>query len=168
MLTVNSVMISARLTCMAKGFDRKVFVPPANEVCEDYVFTGVCLSTGGHVWRGGTCVAGGVCGGGMHGRGACVAGGACMVGGMRGRGACMAGGVHGGGACVVGGHVWWEACVAGGGACIEGGCVWWGCSCQVGGTPLPPPHRYYGYGILSMSGRYASYWNAFFYSKVSI
>ena len=22
------------------------FLPPANEVCEDYVFTGVCLSTG--------------------------------------------------------------------------------------------------------------------------
>ena len=33
------------------------FLPPANEVCEGYVFTGVCLSTpgvcacfGGHVW----------------------------------------------------------------------------------------------------------------------
>ena len=35
-------------------------LPPANEVCEGYVFTGVCLSTGGHAWH----VAGG-----MHGRG---------------------------------------------------------------------------------------------------
>ena len=28
------------------------FLPPANKVCEGYVFTGVCLSTlgGGHVW----------------------------------------------------------------------------------------------------------------------
>ena len=40
------------------------FLPPANEVCEGYVFTGVCLSTGGakrgrgHAWRG-ACVAGG-------------------------------------------------------------------------------------------------------------
>ena len=30
------------------------FLPPANEVCEGYVFTGVCLSTGGgRVWQGG-------------------------------------------------------------------------------------------------------------------
>ena len=46
-----------------------IFLPPANEVCEGYVFTGVCLST----W-------GGVCGcsrgqGGMCG----CSGGACMV-----------------------------------------------------------------------------------------
>ena len=27
-------------------------VPPANEVCEGYVFTGVCLSTGGSLSRG--------------------------------------------------------------------------------------------------------------------
>ena len=57
------------------------YLPPANKVCEGYVFTGVCLSMGGmhgggHVWPGG-----------MHGRGMCMAGGhvwqgrACMVGG---------------------------------------------------------------------------------------
>ena len=58
------------------------FLPPANEVCEGYVFTGVCLSTPG----------GGACGfiqgacmvlfGGMHG---------FIWGGMHGfiRGACM-------------------------------------------------------------------------------
>ena len=27
-------------------------LPPANEVCEGYVFTGVCLSTGGSAWGG--------------------------------------------------------------------------------------------------------------------
>ena len=27
-------------------------LPPANEVCEDYVFTRVCLSTGGSTWAG--------------------------------------------------------------------------------------------------------------------
>ena len=83
-------------------------LPPANEVCEGYVFTGVCLSTGGGV----ACVVGGV-----SGRGACVAGeGACM----HGRGACK----HGRGACVAGGCAWqghaWQ------GACIAGGCAWQG------------------------------------------
>ena len=58
------------------------FLPPANEVCEGYVFTPVCLS----VW-------GGVRGGG----------GVCMVGGHAWQGACMAGGMHGRGACVAGG-----------------------------------------------------------------
>ena len=57
-------------------------LPPANKVCEGYVFTGVCLSTPG---------------------GACVV----LFGGMRGFiwGACM---VLFGGACVVlfGGHAW--------------------------------------------------------------
>ena len=101
-------------------------LPPANEVCEGYVFTGVCLSTGGvcgdgggghvwwgayvamcvcgggHVWWGGPCVAGGhVWQGGMHGRGYVCGRGACMAGE-----ACMAGGMHGRGACMVGGHVW--------------------------------------------------------------
>ena len=41
-----------------------VSLPPANKVCEGYVFTGVCLSTGGvpgrgvcggHVWQGYAC-----------------------------------------------------------------------------------------------------------------
>ena len=61
-----------------------IFLPPANEVCEGYVFTGVCLSTGGRAWfySGGGCawfyLGGGVCGfiqgghawfylGGVHG-----------------------------------------------------------------------------------------------------
>ena len=76
------------------------YPPPANVVCEGYVFTLVCQSFcsqgGGHAWRGG-----GMCGRvDMHGRG-----------GMHGRGAFMAWGVHGGG------HAWQ-------GACMAGGCVW--------------------------------------------
>ena len=47
-------------------------LPPANEVCESYVFTRVCHSVhgGGLVWQGGMC--GGcvrVGGGGVHGGG---------------------------------------------------------------------------------------------------
>ena len=110
-----------------------VLLPPANEVCEGYVFTGVCLSTGGGVCGCSGCM------------GACVvAGGACVVapggcvwllwGGHAWllRGACMValGGLRGcsGGACVValGGHVWllpsWVnfsgMCGCSGGACV--------------------------------------------------
>ena len=61
-------------------------------------------------------------------------GGACMAGGMHGGGACMAG------ACVVGG------CMAGG-MCGSGACM----AC------MPPRFQ----EIQSMSGQYASYWNAF-------
>ena len=50
-----------------------ISLPPANEVCEGYVFTGVCLS-GGCAWQGGVHSRGHVCG-----RGACAwrGGGAC-------------------------------------------------------------------------------------------
>ena len=65
----------------------QMYLPPANEVCEGYVFTGVCLSTGwrhacrgGHVWQG-VCV----WWGGMHGRGC------AWHGSMHGTG----GGMHG-------------------------------------------------------------------------
>ena len=123
-------------------------LPPANEVCEGYVFTGVCLYTGG------ACV---VVGGGMHGeeghawRGvvACIVKGGCAWQ----RGACVAkggmcgkGGVHGKrGACVVKG-----ACMAkGGGMRDEGRHAWRRGACV-------------GYDeIRSMSGQYASHWNAF-------
>ena len=69
------------------------FLPPANEVCEGYVFTGVCLSTVGHAWQG-ACMAGGCVWqgeGGMHGGGGGVYGGGCVWWG----GACVVGGVHG-------------------------------------------------------------------------
>ena len=42
--------------------------------------------------------------------------------------------------------------MCGRGVCVAGG---------VCDTHVPLPGRYYGYGIRSMSGRYASYWNAF-------
>ena len=105
-------------------------------------------SQGGHAWL----VTGGMCG---WSRGACMVGhrGACMVGhrgGMHGWswGGCVVG--HGGHAwLVMGGHAW---LVTGGHAwLVMGGCV-------VG----------HGGGVFfclnevrSMSGRYASYWNAF-------
>ena len=71
---------------------------------------------GGHAWRGGECVAGG-----MHGSGeGHVWQGACMAGGMHDRGHAWGwrhawqGGMHGRG------HAWqWEACVAG--ACMTEG-----------------------------------------------
>ena len=72
-------------------------------------------------------MAGGMCGGGVHGRGACVAGGMC------GRG-----------------HAWQgEACMAGGvrsrGVCMAGVCVWQGGMCgrgvYVACTPTHPPRQ---------------------------
>ena len=95
---------------------KEPFLPPANEVCEGYVFTGVCPQ-GGLWWGGcgrGACMAGRcVWQGGMHGRGHAWQGGMngwahAWQGGMRGRGACMAGGVHGGG------HIWQGGMHAGG------------------------------------------------------
>ena len=68
----------------------EILLPPANEVCEGYVFTGVCLSTteGGCAWLLGGCVWF-FCGG------ACVvfAGGWFFPGGVRGfsGGGCMHG-----------------------------------------------------------------------------
>ena len=124
------------------------FLPPANEVCEGYVFTGVCHS----VHRGG--VRG--CSGGVHG---------CSGGGMRG---CSWGVVHGcsGGGmrgCSWGGSVWFlwggmHGCS--GGACMvapRGACV-----VALGGAWLlrGGMHGFFD-EIRSMSRRYASYWNAF-------
>ena len=56
--------------------DREPLLPPANEVCKGYVFTGVCLFTrgtwvaGGNAWQG-VCMVG-----------ACVGEMATAVGGM--------------------------------------------------------------------------------------
>ena len=169
-------------------------LPPANVVCEDYVFTGVCDSVnGGPAWfysggvRGfirGACVVlfGGhawfYSGGRGFIRGACMVlfGGACMVlfrghawfypGGMRGFiwGACMVlfggrawfylGGMHGfiWGVCVVlfGGHAWFY---------LGGmhGFIWGG---------MHGFSSFFGYNeIRSMSGQYASYWNAFLFQN---
>ena len=59
--------------CLKAGFTACVLLPPANEVCEGYVFIGVCLSTVGWGVRGGVCV----WQGGVRG---CGGGGACMRG----------------------------------------------------------------------------------------
>ena len=113
---------------------------------------GVCIVAPG--W--GACM---VAPGGMHG----CSGGACVVAS---RGVCMVAlgghvwllwrGVHGcsGGACVVapGGRAWLLGGMRGcsGGACV----VAWGCV------------RGFFYEIRSMSGQYASYWNAFLFIKI--
>ena len=106
------------------GTVRKPLLPPANEVYEGYVFTGVCL---GHAWLpGGSCM---VAGGHVWQRGACMVKGACMT----------KGGMHGEGGMHCKGGAWWR-----GGVCGKGGCM--------------------GYNeIWSMSGWYASYWNAFLF-----
>ena len=75
--------------------------------------------------------------GGVHG----MTGGACMVGGI-----CGKGGMCGRGVCMAGGHAW------------LGDMHGRGCDTHA------PPGRHYGYGIRSISGRYASYWNAFLFS----
>ena len=98
-----------------------VLLPPANVLCEGYVFTPVCqsfCSQGGDVHSRGCAWREGV-----RGRGVCVAGRHAWQGVWQ--GVCMVGGVHGGGACVVGG-VWQERCVwqggvRGRGACMMGG-----------------------------------------------
>ena len=111
---------------------------------------GACMVARGHVWLPGACMVarlGGVCGcqGGVHGcQGACmVAEGACMVavGGMCG---CQ-------GVCVVAGGM----CGCQGGMRGCEGCAWlWG---ACGGVCI-------GYDeIWSMTGWYASYWNAFLF-----
>ena len=95
---------------------------------------------GGNVWLWGACVVAG----GMHGCG----GHAWLQGGMYGCEEVMCG--CWGECMVVGGHAWlWGACM------VAGGCAWlWG-ACVVAGGCI-------GYDeIRSMSGRYASYWNAF-------
>ena len=126
----------------------------------------MCMVVGGHGWQG------------VH-----TWQGACMAGGHAWWGACMAGGVHGRG------HVWWGVCVAGGhawqggihgrgaymvGAYVAGEPAWQGGVCGSGGTCVAvggacmacmAPGRYYE--IRSMSGLYASYWNAFLCINVS-
>ena len=92
------------------------------------------------------------------------------------RGVCMVGAMHGGGhkcwgGVCGGGHAWQEGCVWQGGHVWRGamwgpyvvGCAWWG-------------HAWHGgdmrgkggmHGIWSVSGRYASNWNAFLLLLIS-
>ena len=74
----------------------------------------------------------------------------------------VAGGMRGcGGACVVAGGAWlWEGGVHGWGACVVVG----GHVCVVAGVGACV-----GYDeIRSMSGWYASYWNAFLFAIISL
>ena len=162
----------------SKRWPRKIlFLPPANEVCEGYVFTGVCLSTGGGVCG---CSQGGMrgcwglrgCSRGGHawllrGRGACVVapGGACvdaLGGGMCG---CSWGA---GGACMVapGGHAWllWGACVvAPRGAWL----LWGGCMVALGACVGYDEIRRYGQwaGGTHPTGMHSCWW--FFSQKLT-
>ena len=101
-------------------------------------------------------MAGGICGGGHAWQGACMVGRhvvecvwqrGCVTGGHAWWWACKVGGVHGG-ACMVRGHMWWGH--AWQGACMAGGHAWF--------------DKYHG--IRSMSGWYASYWNAFLFDML--
>ena len=65
----------------------------------------------------------------------------------------------------------------GGGGCMDRGVCGWGGMHGCGGMRgreggmldmHAPKDRYYGYGIRSMSGRYASYWNAFLLQGIII
>ena len=108
---------------------------------------GACMVSRGHAWLlGGMHGCGGVCGlgGGMCGcpGGMCGCQGACMVA----WGACMVAG----GMCCCQGDAW-----------LPRGCVWlWG-ACMVAGGGACIGHD----EIRSISGRYASYWNAFLCKK---
>ena len=131
-------------------------LPPANEVCEGYVFTPVCHSVGGGVHGRGACMHGrghvwqGVCVAGRHAwQGVCVAGGHAWQGGVCGREACMSGGMCGRGACMAGGCAWVGG-MHGRGACMP---------------HMPPDTMRYGQ---SMRGQYASYWNAFLFTCASV
>ena len=136
-------------TKFAKVMFLQVSVCPQGEACVAH--------GGGHVWQRG-----------MHGRGACMAG-VCMAGGMCGWGVCMAGGACVVGACMAGGCVWlgdmawqrgwhsWQGGMHGGGACVAGGIP------STGGGGGMCCHRQYRIlrDTVNLSGRYASYWNAF-------
>ena len=76
-------------------------------------------------------------------------------------------GVCVGGVCMAGGMHTWQgvsmagACMAGG--CVVGGCVVGGCVVRGPTWHAGPTGRYFE--IRSMSGRYASYWNAFLFNN---
>ena len=126
----------------------KILLPPANDVCEGYVFTGVCLSTtggacvvalGGHAWllRGG-------------GHAWLLWGCAWFL--LRGHAWFFPGGVHGFFWGVGGMHGFFWGGVHGFSRGVRD--FFWG-ACV-------------GYDeIRSMSGRYTSYWNAFLFYRRS-
>ena len=79
---------------------RVTSLPPANEGCEGYVFTGVCLSTRGGSWSLSRVVS---IGGGVLCPGVlCWAGGLCPEGSLLGAGVCVQGVLCLRGVCVQG------------------------------------------------------------------
>ena len=115
-----------------------------------------CVVEEGYVWLRG-CVHG--CGGHAWLQGGVWLWGSCVV---VGEGVCM----------VAKGHAWlpdgcawlWGACVVAGGMCGCGGHAW-----LLGGMVRGCEGACIGYDeIRSMSGRYASYWNAFLLSLNSL
>ena len=105
--------------CAARADGFNECLPPANDVCEGYVFTGVCLSMGG---SGGVPVS-------VHGGFCPGMGGLCPGGGglSRGWGVCIGGG---------------ESLSRGWGVSVQGGlCPGWG-SLSRGSLSWRPPSPY--------------------------
>ena len=67
--------ITLQVRLHVKSMSPLIYLPPANEVCEGYVFTGVCLSTGA-----GLCPGAGVS---VHRGGSLSRGDLCRGGGLR-------------------------------------------------------------------------------------
>ena len=154
-LKYDTIMYMQFLSKLGLGFCLSTYLPPANEVCEGYVFTGVCLSTGGGrgvsvtVQRG-ISVQGGLCQGrlvsvkvgGLCPGCLCQGGGLCT--GVR--GLCPGGPCQGSGVSVQGVPVR-GLCPGGGGLCPGGGDL-----CP-GARGLCP-----GDGSSSLSGGSVSVW----------
>ena len=164
------IIFTARKRSLRRLCFLQVSVCPQGGACVVARGGGCVVALGGHAWllRGGMrgcsggslrgCSQGGMRGcsggvwllwGGMHGcsGGACmVARGACVVapgGDVRG---CSGGGMHG----CLGGHAW---LLEGHAWLLPGGHAWF----------LRGGMRGFFHEIRSMSGRYASYWNAFLF-----
>ena len=136
----NGVTFYCPQTKFAKGMFLQVSVCPQGACM---VGRGACVAGGrGHAWwrRGHVWQVGGMYGGGMHGRGHAWLGGVHSRMSIHGRW----------------GHVW------------QGGIVWhtFPPAMHPPGRCVPymPPGRCYD--IRSMSGQYASYWNAFLFWHV--
>ena len=108
-------------------------LPSSNEVCKGYVFTGVCLSTGGRRSLSGE---------GLHSGEGCLSRGGLCPGGFSVQGISVQGSFSRG--ARVQGHL----CP---GASLSGGSLSW----------RPSPH-------MVMSGRYASYRNAFLFLQFTL
>ena len=162
---------------MSDGYDKLTYLLPLRK---GNVFTSVCHYScpqegglpGGGLYPEWVCIHGGLS------RGVCIQGGVSIQGDLH-RGGSAWGSLH------TGGSAWGVASrlsLSPGGVCLEGFasrgiCIGGGLPGGVyiqGGLPrgvciergvgqIPSPIRYYG--ILSTSGRYTSYWNAFLFLR---